>query len=330
MMDVFIKEFPKQLKEAVAIGEQAKLTKHNKAIHNIVVLGMGGSGIGGDFAASFINEYSSVPMLSCKGYDIPAFVGENSLVITSSYSGNTEETLQAFGQALDKGAKIVCVTSGGTLLAKAKELNLDYIEVPNTGQPPRACLGYSFVQQLIILKYFGFAPADCIEQVKKGIANLENAQNIIHQAAMVAAMQMHGKFPVIYSTGRLEPVALRFRQQLNENTKILCVHSAVPEMNHNELVGWRKQNVDTVVLIFRSADDAKRNQIRIETCKEIIKEYAEIIEFSCIGDSLIEQALYGVHYGDWVSYEMALIREIDPIEVKAIDLLKTRLAEAVL
>jgi glucose/mannose-6-phosphate isomerase len=222
------------------------------------------------------------------------------------------------------------LTSGGILLAKAKELGLDYIQVPNTGQPPRACLGYSFVQQLVILKYFGFAPANCIEQVKKGITSLENAQNLLRKEAQVAAKKMHNKFPVIYTTGRMEPVGLRFRQQLNENAKILCVHHSVPEMNHNELVGWREQSGDFVAMIFRSADNTERNRIRIDTCKEIIGQYAEIIEFSCLGESLIEQALYGVHYGDWISYEMAVLREIDPVEVKAIDLLKGRLAEAVL
>ncbi len=330
MMDVFIKEFPKQLKEAVAIGEKAKLTKHSEPIQNIVVLGMGGSGIGGDFAASFIRNYSTAPLASSKGYQIPAYVSKNSLVIASSYSGNTEETLEAFEQAVKKGSKIVCLTSGGKLLERAKELGLDYIQVPNTGQPPRACLGYSFVQQLVILKFFGFARPNCIEEVKKGIANLENAQETLHTAAKKAAKKMHGKFPVIYSTDRMEPVGLRFRQQLNENTKILCVHHVIPEMNHNELVGWRHQEGEFVAIFFHSADDLNRNKIRMETCKEIITQYADVIDFSCVGDSLIEQALYGVHYGDWISYEMAVLRDMDPVEVKAIDFLKHKLAEAAL
>jgi glucose/mannose-6-phosphate isomerase len=330
MMDIFIKEFPKQLKEAVAIGEKANLTKHDKPIHNITVLGMGGSGIGGDFAASFIRSYSTAPLASSKGYRIPAYVGENSLIIASSYSGNTEETLEAFEQALERGSKIVCLTSGGKLLERAKELGLDYIQVPQTGQPPRACLGYSFVQQLVILKFFGFAPANCIDQVKSGIAALENAQEVLHKEAKVAAKKMHGKFPVIYSSDRMEPVGLRFRQQLNENTKILCVHHVVPEMNHNELVGWRPQEGEFVALFFHSADDLERNKIRMATCKEIIVQYADVVDFSCVGESLIEQALYGVHYGDWISYEMALLRDMDPVEVKAIDYLKNKLAEAAL
>lgn len=183
---------------------------------------------------------------------------------------------------------------------------------------------------MTILKFFGFAPQDCIEQVKKGINTLENKSDIIRKEAQAAAQQMHQKVPVIYTTARMEPVGLRFRQQLNENSKILCVHHSVPEMNHNELVGWREQAGDFVVLFFRSADNNERNKLRIETCKSIISKYAPIIEFSCLGDSLIEQALYGVHYGDWISYEIAMLRGQDPIEVNVIDLLKGRLAEAVL
>ena len=142
-MNVFIQEFPKQLKIAMEVGQQASLRKHDHPIHNIIVLGMGGSGIGGDFVAEFVRGYCSVPMLSSKGYELPAYVNENSLVIASSFSGNTEETLIAFEAALKTGAKIVCITSGGKLLAKAQELGLDYIQIPSVKQPPRTCLGYS-------------------------------------------------------------------------------------------------------------------------------------------------------------------------------------------
>jgi len=327
-MDVFIREFPKQLKQAIAIGEEAKLSKHNKPIQNIIVLGMGGSGIGGNFAASFTIKQSRVPILSCKGYQLPAFVNENSLVVASSYSGNTEETLNTFEEAVKKGSKIVCITSGGKLLARAEDLGLDYIQLPKTGQPPRACLGYSFVQQLFILRYFGFAPKDCIDQVKKGITTLEQNQAVIRKQATKMAKQLYEKYPMIYSTTRMEPVALRFRQQLNENAKMLCNHHIFPEMNHNELVGWREQTGNFAAVIFRSADNLQRNQLRIDTSKEIISKYAEIFEIDCLGDSLIEQSLYGVHFGDWISMEMSNLRQVDPVEVDAIDYLKGKLSEA--
>lgn len=331
MMNVFIQEFPKQLKTAMEIGQQAKFTQHDLALHNVVVLGMGGSGIGGEFVAEFIQATCSVPMLSCKGYVLPAYVGPHSLVIVSSYSGNTEETLGTFEEARKRGAKIVCISSGGKLIELAKELGLDYVQVPNSGQPPRTCLGYSLVQQLYILKFFGFAPDSCLEDLERAIGLLEENQAVIHTQAKQLTRHLEGRFPVIYATERMQAVALRFRQQLNENAKMLCVHHVVPEMNHNELVGWREQPGKYAVVIFRSEDDHPRNQKRLEINKEIMGEVAEVVlEVDCLGDSLIEQALYGVHVGDWVSYELATARGVDSIEVNVIDLLKRELAAAAL
>ena len=324
MMDTYIREFPKQLLRSIKIGEQAKLNKHNHPIQNILVIGMGGSGIGANFAAEFTKEECSVPFLTCKGYSLPAFVGPNTLVICSSFSGNTEETLIGYEKAKAKGAKIVCITSGGKLLDIAKEEGLDCIQIPNEGQPPRACLGYSLIQQLFILKYFGFADAQRIEEVKKAVVLLQEMQESIHAQAIRIARFMDKKFPIVYTTERMEAVAVRFRQQLNENSKILCSHHVIPEMNHNELVGWREQAGDFVVLIFRSKDDHPRNQVRIKINKEIIGNYTDtVIEIFCKGDSLIEQAMYGVHLGDWVSWELAQNRNMDAVEVKVIDFLKS-------
>ena len=328
-MDVFIKEFPKQLKIAMEIGEKATFTKHNYSIHNIVVLGMGGSGIGGDFVAEFIRDNCKVPFLSCKGYELPAYISENTLVIASSFSGNTEETLITFNKALKTGAKIVCISSGGKLLDKAKDLHLDYIQIPAVKQPPRTCLGYSFVQQLYILKYFGFAPNNCFSELKNAITLLEDYQDRIRTEAKRLARNMHQKFNVIYSTDRMGAVALRLRQQLNENSKLLALHHAFPEMNHNELVGWREQNGNYSILVFHSNDDIQRNHIRMDISKDIMSKVADNIQqVNCLGDSLIEQAMYGVHVGDWISWELAEARKVDSIEVNVIDLLKSELAKA--
>lgn len=327
MMNVFIQEFPKQLKVAVEIGSQATLSKHDQPIHNIIVLGMGGSGIGGEFVAEFVKDSCSVPFLSCKGYSLPAYVGKNTLVIASSFSGNTEETLIAFEEAVKRGSKIVCISSGGKMIEEAKRLNLDHIKIPSVKQPPRTCLGYSFVQQLFILNYFGFASKQCIQDLKASIALLDEQQEQIRVKASQLARKMDGKFPVIYATDRMGAVALRLRQQLNENSKILALHHVFPEMNHNELVGWREQSGSYVAVVFRSSGDLVRNNKRIEISKDIISKVAdEFLEIDCLGDSLIEQAMYAVHLGDWISWELAEARKVDSIEVDVIDLLKRELA----
>lgn len=329
MMNTYIQDFPKQLLRSIEIGKQAKLSKHKQPIQNIIVIGVGGSGIGANFAAEFTKNECSVPFVTCKGYELPAFVGPNTLAICSSFSGNTEETLIGYEHAQAKGAKIVCITSGGKLLDIAKDKGLDYIQVPNDGQPPRACLGYSLVQQLFILNYFGFADAQRIEEVNKSVLLLQEAQESIQAQAVRIARFMDKKFPIVYTTERMEAVALRFRQQLNENSKILCCHHVIPEMNHNELVGWREQSGDFAVVIFRSKDDHPRNQVRIKINKEIIGNYTDtVIEIFCKGDSLIEQAMYGVHLGDWVSWELSQNRNMDAVEVKVIDFLKSQLAAA--
>ncbi len=331
MMNVFIQEFPKQLKTSMEIGQNASFTKHNQPIHNIVVLGMGGSGIGGDFVAEFIKDSCNVPFLSCKSYNLPAYVGKNTLVIASSFSGNTEETLMTFENARKTGAKIVCITSGGKLLDKAKEHAYDFVQIPAVKQPPRSCLGYSFVQVLYILNAFGFAPQNFESDLSAAIANLQNMQENIKLEAAAFSRKIHGKFPVIYASDRIGAVALRLRQQLNENSKILALHHTYPEMNHNELVGWRKQSGDFVIIVFRSADDLNRNSLRMDICNGIMSEVADtVLEVSCVGDSLIEQAMYGVHFGDWITWEIAEARKVDAVEVDAIDLLKRELAAAAL
>ncbi len=320
MMDQFIDKFSSQLNEAIEIGKNINLSLPELPIHNIVVVGLGGSGIGADFAIEFSASYRKVPMQTCKGYTLPAYVDKNTLVICSSFSGNTEETLSGFQQALMKGAKIVCIAAGGQLIELAKGHGLDHIILPGEGTPPRANLAYSMVQQLFVLNFFGFLEDSFISDLEKSIQLIENEKSNIKLKAEKIAGFMVGKFPIIYSTDRMAAVCVRLRQQFNENSKILCSHHIIPEMNHNELVGWRKQPVNFAVLMFRSNDDHPKNQSRIEINKEIIGHYTDtLIEIYTKGESLIEQALYSVHLGDWLSWEVSKLREVDATEVKVID-----------
>ena len=326
-MDKLIASFPQQLKEAVKIGENIKLTAAENQIQNIVVVGLGGSGIGAEFAIEFSAAYRKVPMLTCKGYTLPAFVSENSMVICSSFSGNTEETLAGYEQAKEKGAKIICIASGGKLIEWAKKDGYDFILLPGAGSPPRANLAFSLTQLIYLLNFYGHLPNTAFDDLKNAIKLVESEQEHIKMKAERMAKFFVGKFPVIYTTDRMGAVAVRLRQQLNENSKIICSHHIIPEMNHNELVGWRKQPVDFAVVIFRSKDDHPQNQARIEINKEIIGHYTDtLIEVFAKGDSLIEQALYCVHLSDWLSWELAQLREVDATEVKVIDFLKSELS----
>lgn len=328
MMEQLVDRFPAQLVEALDIASRAVVNKHSSPIRNVYVSGMGGSGIGGNFVAEFVRAECKVPYLVGKGYDIPNWINKHTLVIASSYSGNTEETLSAINMVLQTGAKVVCVASGGKLLEIAKENKLDYISLPNDWPSPRACLGFSLVQQLGILNKLGLISGRALKQVASAAKLLEKQQPSIKKAAAKTAQQLADKLPVIYTTDRMEAVAVRFRQQVNENAKLLCWHHAIPEMNHNELMGWRDVNHNIAVVYFRSQHDFARNAVRIEINKQMISQFTpNIIELWSKGKSLIEEALYLVHYGDFVSCYMCDYRKMDSIEIKAIDYLKGELAK---
>ncbi len=329
MMDQLIREFPEQLREALSIGKAADIQAHDKDIHHVLVCGLGGSGIGGDFVREFIQEECNIPYLVNKGYDLPAYVGANTLAIFSSYSGNTEETLMAFEKALSTGAKIVCISSGGQLIKKAQELGLNYIQVPANKPSPRACLGYSIVQQLFILEKLGLTGAHLTQSIGGAADMLDKEQANIEELAKSTADALNGKLPVIYTTEGMEAVAVRLRQQLNENAKILCWHHVIPEMNHNELVGWRDNYEHLGVLYLRNETDLARNQIRIDINKKIISKYTSVTEILSKGVDKVERVMYHVHFGDWLSWYMSELRDgIDAVEVEVIDYLKGELKKA--
>ena len=328
MMDQLIQRFPEQLKEAMQIGEEAQIHPHSKDINKVYVAGLGGSGIGADFVAEFIKDECPLPYNVGKGYSIPEYVDENTLAICSSYSGNTEETMYSYKEMLETGAKIVIISSGGKLIEEAKANGFDYIQVPGDWPSPRACLGYSIVQQLYVLEKLGFISDAFKASLKASIDLINFDLDAIQDAAQKVADKIHTKIPVIYTTDRMESVAVRLRQQINENSKMLCWHHVIPEMNHNELVGWTESHPELAVLYLRNQDDFNRNQHRININQEIIGRYTDtIIDIYSKGNSLIEKAFYLVHLGDWISWYLSVHKGADAIEVNVINYLKSELSK---
>jgi glucose/mannose-6-phosphate isomerase len=326
-MKDLVESFPNQLNEAVRIGERAKLTSHKKKISNVLISGLGGSGIGGTIVGELVALEATVPIAVSKGYFIPKFVNENSLVVISSYSGNTEETLHCLNLAIKRKAKIVCVTSGGKVAETAKKKNLDIILVPG-GMPPRSCLGYLLTQLFFILGFHKIISAGFKSKLKASAELLVAEKEKIRSEARSLAEKLYGKTPLIYATTYYEGVAIRFRQQLNENAKMLCSHHAIPEMNHNELVGWASGSDKIAVVIFRDTDEFAQNNKRIEINKEIIRKFTpNISEIFSKGRSNIEKAIYFIHLGDWASVFLAEMKNVDSMEVRVIDFLKSELAK---
>jgi glucose/mannose-6-phosphate isomerase len=325
-MKELIENFSTQLKEAIKIGESADLTKTNSSIRNVMITGLGGSGIGGTIISEIAENQSSVPVNVNKDYFLPEYVNHETLVIVSSYSGNTEETLNAFEVALERKAKIVCITSGGKILALAKETNTNHIIVPG-GMPPRACLGYSLTQLLFIFNFFGLIKDNFKSDLKAAIDLLDKEENQIKKLAEEIAHKLVNKTPIIYSPANYEGIAIRLRQQINENAKMLCLHHVIPEMNHNELVGWTEKNNNWAVLFLRNDNDYERTQKRIEINKEVISKYTDtIIEIYSKGNSVIERTIYMIHLSDWISMYLAEIRNVDATEINVINYLKSTLA----
>ncbi|MCC6816780.1 MAG: bifunctional phosphoglucose/phosphomannose isomerase [Saprospiraceae bacterium] len=322
-----VKRFPDQLVEAIEIGENARLIPLKNKPTLIYVSGMGGSGIGADFVSGFVKEECEIPYLINKTYKAPAYINSSSLAIASSYSGNTEETLSNINQCILQGAKIICIASGGKIIDLAKEKGYDYIQVPSNWSSPRACLGYSIVSQLYVLYKLGFISAQFKNDLKKTIELIQSDNNSIQEKANHLANSLYNKTAVIYSTDRIEPVAVRFRQQINENAKRLCWHHVIPEMNHNELVGWRESRPELATIFLRNSDDYPRNNFRTELSKEIIGHFSGVsIDIFSKGNSLIEKSLYLVHLLDYASVFLADLYKVNPVEIKVIDILKEQLS----
>lgn len=326
-MENLVRDFTNHLREALAISITLQTPNFNKEIHNVVFTGLGGSGIGGEIVSKLVTEKVDVPVVCNHDYTLPNFANENTLVIASSYSGNTEETLEALNIALEKGCECAIVSSGGEITELAKEKGLTHITIPG-GHPPRAAFGYSFVQLFTMLNAYGLISDYFIEDLEEGIEYLDDNEENIETEAQNIAQKIHGKNLMIYSSLKNEKIAIRFRQQINENSKELCCHHALPEMNHNELVGWAGGNEDYAVINFIDEKDHYKTKERFRISKEIISKYtSSIIDIPSINTSEIANALYWIHIGDWISVKLADIKNIDPVEVDVITFLKGELAK---
>ncbi len=325
-MKNLVEGFTKQLQQAYDIASIAQLTKKNN-IQNVVVTGLGGSGIGGTILSELVQSECPVPIIVNKDYFLPAFVNSSSLVIISSYSGNTEETICAMQQAISQKAQIVCVTSGGKVYELAQEYGFDVILIPG-GHPPRSCIGYSLVQLFKIMEFNELVKSDLLNQVLSSIKLLDSEKTYIHEEALSVANILIDKIPVIYSLGTCEGAVVRFRQQINENSKMLSWHHTLPEMNHNELVGWTEKNDHLAVVTFRTSFDYTRTIKRYEICKNIFSKYSHsVTDITAKGNSKLEQFFYLIHIGDWISCYLADLKNIDAVEVNVINQLKDELSK---
>ena len=324
VMKGFVKAFPTHIDEAIKIADKIDISINKNNIDNIVISGQGGSAIGGLIVKNLLKEESSIPIIINQDYAIPAFVNERTLFIASSYSGDTEETISALKKAESKKSNIFCICSGGEILKISKERDYNYILIP-TGGAPRAMLCYSIVQILFLVFIINNKSKEDLKGLLLSSKDiLKNQQNNIVELANSVVSKISNKMPFIYTFPEFEGVALRFKQQLNENSKRHACYNIIPEMNHNEIVAWHTKNV-CVIPVFLKGLSSPKNQERMNINIQQIKENVDnIIELSATG-SYFNQFFYFIHLVDWISVIIAEKENIDPNKIDAIDYLKKKL-----
>ncbi len=322
-----IKDFPQQVLQAVEIGEKAVLkAKFEHAITNVVVCGLGGSGIGGDVLSELLKGELKVPVVVNKGYTLPAFVTKSTLLILSSYSGNTEETIACGREAIKRGIPAACVSSGGKLAEMALKHNWDLIEIPS-GFPPRTCLGYSVTQLFFILKHHGLINDEFKASLIRSASFMQVEQQKMQEESEFLAARILNKPVIVYAEDKFQSVALRLKQQINENAKGHCWLNVLPELNHNELVGWSKANENLAVVVLRTDDEHPRNTLRINFTEGVLQKITQpYFEIKAKGHDTYEKHFYLIHFGDWLSYHLALMQGYDPFDIEVLNKLKSHLS----
>ena len=326
---------PRQCRDAWDSIRSLGLPSGHMQVNKVVITGMGGSAIGGDLAAAVAASSSAMPIMVHRDYELPAHVDRQTLVIGSSYSGNTEETLSAFQAAHERGCPLLAVTTGGELARLAREWRMPLISFDYKSQP-RAALGYSFVSLLGVLQALG-AVDDLSSDLEEALAILE-AQGaelapdvaVAQNGAKQLARELHGHLPIVVGVGPLSPVARRWKTQFNENGKGWAYFEVLPEMDHNALSGIHSP-VDMAaqvrVLFLRSKGLHSRNQLRLEMTRQILEEQGVACHQVVIpGESSLSQILAAVQLGDYVSCYLAALYGSDPTDIGDIVGLKRQMS----
>jgi len=323
---------------AAALGSLPEVCGSGEGVAQVMVTGLGGSAIGGDLLRVYAQEEASIPFAVNRDYLLPAYVGPRTLVFAVSYSGNTEETLSAYDDARRRGAKIVALTSGGRLAEKAAADGFPVILVPG-GISPRSASGYLFLPMIAVLQRLGIL-ADASAQVEEACALLRRMRENLgpscpeeENLSKQLARKFYQRLPVIYGTsGTTETVAVRWKGQINENSKAMAYYNVFPELNHNEIVGTEKpdpllQRLELVFLV--DSADHPRVQARRQITQELIGERVGGISWvEAQGTSRLARIYSLIYVGDYASVYLALLYGIDPTPVRLIDRLKQRLSEA--
>jgi glucose/mannose-6-phosphate isomerase len=324
----------KHYKEALKLAEQIPVCYAKPK--NIIIAGMGGSGIGGDLLKDWARNQLTIPIEVNREYHLPAYANNETFIFVISYSGDTEESLGAFLDALKRQCMIYCISSGGALLEYAEKLKLPYLRVP-AGMPPRAALPYLLVPLLICMEKMGLV-SGASEELLETLTILKeiSKDNIPEKPAKenftkTLASNIGESIPVVYGFGTYRSVAQRFKQQFNENSKVPSKWEVFSELNHNEIVGW--ENIRTTegftAIFLRDRNEPIETRSRIEATQQFMhQEGLKLFEIYSQGISPLAKMLSSVIIGDFVSIYLAVLLGEDPTPVGSINQLKETLKKS--
>ena len=329
--------FPEQIKESLAIAETVERFNFLK-VDNVIIAGMGASAISGDIMASLFRDKLDVPLIVNRDYDLPKWVNKDTLVVCISYSGNTDETLSSFKIAYQKKCKIICISTGGKLQELAEKRQVPFVKIPS-GIQPRAATAYLLFPSIIFLKKIGLLKTTIDADIEETIEitrefvtmNNKAVPEEMNQAKQIAR-KIHNTIPQIYGWGIYTPIAVRWRHQLNENSKIIARTDIVPECNHNDIVGW-SQNPDiskqfSCILLRDKEEESIDLTTRLNFMRDLFHNTAgSVLEVQSKGKSQLAKMMYLMCLGDFTSCYLAVLRGVDPSPVDIITELKKRLAE---
>jgi len=331
-----VAEMPQHIEKAIVISSSSPVGAPGAGFRQLIISGMGGSAIAGDVVRTLMDARARIPCSVVRDYTLPLFVGPDTLVFCSSYSGNTEETLSLYEETKRRNGRVVCFGSGGELERCALVDGIPFLKMEE-GLPPRAAIGYSLFMMLSVLQRMSILPeetgesGETISLLKRKLQIYGEQTPVSHNPAKQLAHELHDRLVVIYGSGLTSCASLRWKCQFNENGKTLAYSDVFPELDHNEIVGWRglrSLNTPTEIVVLRDSLEHRRVAKRIDITLELMREDgAHTREVWSEGQSLLARIFSLIYLGDFASIYVAILRGEDPTPVRRIEVLKKRLSE---
>jgi glucose/mannose-6-phosphate isomerase len=342
-----IENLPNQLQAAGEIGQTCEVSETSQ-VSRVLIAGMGGSAIGADLLTAYVSPICRVPVAVHRDYGLPAWArGAQTLVIASSHSGNTEETLDSFDMALKAGCRIMAVCTGGELEKRAKAAGVPLWKFEHKGQP-RAAVGFSFGLLLAAFSRLGLSDAPekittgptavlreviaTVEAMKKQQETLRAEVPVARNPAKRLAGQLVGRWVNVFGSGMLAPVARRWKGQVNEIAKAGAGFELLPEADHNTLAGLvnpEEMLSRTFSIFLRAPSDHPRNRLRANLTRQgFMLEGLNTDFYDAQGDSPMAQMWTALHFGDYVAYYLAMAYGVDPTPVAALEKFKAAMKAA--